>query len=237
MSTFSGTAYQDTMAVPASGSVVGHLIDVTTAERQDGLSSNSNGQQDLVDANRQTSSLDDGGQIRTTDADRQNQGSMYLGPINAARLNQGLTYLGMDEEKLGVDVAGEVPDSHVHHPVTDNESVSENDNNVTHADLAGFVNPPSCRTAGSRESTPPLSTHMNPSRFFPIWFGREPAPKPAADNSNIPPTTNKTRWGDFDGSEHPFGNIPDGWCEVYSTSLIGVSIIETWFTPVYGTVH
>ena len=27
------------------------------------------------------------------------------------------------------------------------------------------------------------------------------------------------------------------YCEVYSTSLIGVSIIETWFTPVYGTVH
>ena len=26
-------------------------------------------------------------------------------------------------------------------------------------------------------------------------------------------------------------------CEVYSTSLIGVSIIETWFTPVYGTIH
>ena len=25
------------------------------------------------------------------------------------------------------------------------------------------------------------------------------------------------------------------WCEV--TSLIGVSIIETWFTPVYGTIH
>lgn len=158
MSTRSSTAYQDPMAVHTSGSMEGHLVDVTTAEHRDGLSSSSDGQQDLVNANGQTGSLDAGGPIHTTNTNGQYQGSTDLGPINAAGLNQGLTYLGPDEGRHGVDVTAvvitqsriplslidddQIPDSQTQHPITDNKGVIETDNDVDHGDLAGFVNPP-----------------------------------------------------------------------------------------------
>lgn len=193
------------------------------------MSSSPDGLPDLVDANGQFRSFDAGGQTRTTDADGQNQGATYLGPIDAAGLHQGLMYLGPDEERHGVDVTNEaltqsriqlslvdddqIPDSQIPLPVPDNENETENGKDVAHADLAGFVNPPPRRTAASTATPLPASTNMNPSRFFPIWFGLEPTSTPPADSGNKPPTTNPTRWGDFDGSEHPFGDIPDGWTE------------------------
>jgi hypothetical protein len=51
------------------------------------------------------------------------------------------------------------------------------------------------------------------ARFFPVWFVKPPAEsnttkKPAGIQNNM---SESTQWGDFDGSEHPYGPLPDGW--------------------------
>lgn len=229
MSTCSGTAYQDPIADPVIGSMDGQLVDVTAVERPDGVSSNADGLHDLIDANGQTSPVDAGDHTHPTDADGQNQVSSYLGPTDAAGINQGLTHLGPDEERDGVGEAHEAPtrpqltwsfdhdeqhsNSNLALPVAENNDASVNNDVSTLNELAGFVHPPTRRLAPNKDTNPRPSNNINPSRFFPHWFGHDPTPDLTTHTGIEPPQNNPSRWGDFDGSEHPFGEIPEGWTD------------------------
>ena len=86
-------------------------------------------------------------------------------------------------------------------------------------DNDGYITPPARKRAVSRQITPqPDNELAHPPKFFPLWL-----PDHANCESNIPNDLppvqiEPTRWADFNGTEHPYGEIPVEWKDINKPS-------------------
>ena len=94
-----------------------------------------------------------------------------------------------------------------------------------HTDLSEYITPHARRRARMAQDVGQHATQQQgeTSKFFPQSFTHDTVDidNRHTDNTKTPPLP---RWGDYNGTEHPYGDIPVGWTRLDEPSTAGVAM-------------